>query len=148
MTNRKDMIDEAILRPGRLEIHIEITLPSEPGRLQILNIKTLEMRNAKRVTDEVVHNLPELARITKNFTGAELEGLVRNAASFALARNIDASSIKALDTASIRVSKLILILRTLCSPLCYVPHMRVAASFDVYVFCLTLCHLRWSGRTS
>jgi len=53
MTNRKDMIDEAILRPGRLEIHIEITLPSEPGRLQILNIKTLEMRNAKRTTDEV-----------------------------------------------------------------------------------------------
>ena len=53
MTNRKDMIDEAILRPGRLEIHIEITLPSEPGRLQILNIKTLEMRNAKRTTEEV-----------------------------------------------------------------------------------------------
>lgn len=35
MTNRKDLIDEAILRPGRLEVHIEIGLPNEAGRKQI-----------------------------------------------------------------------------------------------------------------
>ncbi len=40
MTNRPDMIDEAITRPGRLEVKIEIGLPDELGRLQILNIHT------------------------------------------------------------------------------------------------------------
>ena len=34
--NRKDMIDEAILRPGRLELHVEIGLPDENGRLQVM----------------------------------------------------------------------------------------------------------------
>jgi vesicle-fusing ATPase len=32
MTNRKDLIDEAVLRPGRFEVHIEVTLPNEYGR--------------------------------------------------------------------------------------------------------------------
>jgi vesicle-fusing ATPase len=40
MTNRLDMIDEALLRPGRLEIHMEINLPDENGRVQILNVHT------------------------------------------------------------------------------------------------------------
>lgn len=40
MTNRLDMIDEALLRPGRLEIHMEIGLPDEKGRLQILKVHT------------------------------------------------------------------------------------------------------------
>ena len=103
MTNRKDMIDDAILRPGRLELHIEITLPNEEGRVQILNIHTAEMKTHKRIAQSAVDQLPALAALTKNFTGAEIEGLVRNAASFALARNIDLSSVKAIDDAALAV---------------------------------------------
>ena len=44
MTNRKDMIDDALLRPGRLEVQVEIGLPKEEGRLEILNIHTCTMR--------------------------------------------------------------------------------------------------------
>merc|ERR1719450_595481 len=44
MTNRLDMIDEALLRPGRLEVHVEISLPSEEGRVEILNIHTKRAR--------------------------------------------------------------------------------------------------------
>ncbi len=43
MTNRLDMIDEALLRPGRLEIHMEISLPDESGRLQILKVHTTKV---------------------------------------------------------------------------------------------------------
>ena len=43
MTNRKDLIDEAVLRPGRLEVHIEIGIPSEEGRMQILKIHTKKL---------------------------------------------------------------------------------------------------------
>lgn len=103
MTNRKDMIDDAILRPGRLELHIEITLPNEEGRVQILNIHTSSMKANKRISQNAIDQLPALAALTKNFTGAEIEGLVRNAASFALARNIDLSSVKTVDEAALAV---------------------------------------------
>jgi len=53
MTNRKDMIDEAMLRPGRLEIHLEIGLPDEPGRLQIFEIHTKDMRSNGLMADDV-----------------------------------------------------------------------------------------------
>jgi hypothetical protein len=74
MTNRKDMIDDAILRPGRLELHIEITLPSEEGRIQILNIHTASMKANKRVAQSALDRLPELAGLTKNFTGDDDDG--------------------------------------------------------------------------
>lgn len=87
MTNRKDMLDEAVLRPGRLEVHVEVGLPDEEGRVQILTIHTAEMRKGGLLGDDV--SIPELAAKTKNFTGAELEGLVRAACTHLFARHID-----------------------------------------------------------
>jgi len=91
MTNRKDMIDDAILRPGRLEVHVEIGLPDEAGRLQILGIHTAKMSKAgvKRISDECVGRLPELAARSKNFSGAELSGLVRTATASAMDRCVN-----------------------------------------------------------
>ncbi|CAK5262535.1 unnamed protein product [Mycena citricolor] len=86
MTNRKDMIDEALLRPGRLEVHMEISLPDEHGRLQILTIHTAKMRTNRVMDDDV--DLPELASMTKNFSGAEINGLVKSATSFAFNRHV------------------------------------------------------------
>ena len=91
MTNRMDMIDEALLRPGRLEVHIEISLPDENGRHQILTIHTSKMRNNGVMANDV--DLAELAALTKNFSGAEIGGLVKSATSFAFNRHVKVSRI-------------------------------------------------------
>ncbi|XP_043531237.1 vesicle-fusing ATPase [Chiloscyllium plagiosum] len=90
MTNRPDLIDEALLRPGRLEVKMEIGLPDEKGRVQILNIHTARMREHNLLSDDV--DVLELAQETKNFSGAELEGLVRAAQSTAMNRHIKAAT--------------------------------------------------------
>lgn len=87
MTNRKELIDDALLRPGRLELHIEVSLPDEKGRHDILQIHTTQMESAGYMDSTV--NLNELAAKTINYTGAELESVVRNAASFSIAKHID-----------------------------------------------------------
>lgn len=86
MTNRMDMIDDALLRPGRLEVHMEISLPDESGRVQILKIHTAKMKASGNLDPDV--DLDELASRTKNFSGAEISGLVRSATSFALNRHV------------------------------------------------------------
>jgi len=124
MTNRMDMIDEALLRPGRLEVHIEISLPDEAGRLQILNIHTNKMRTNGVMADDV--DIAELAAVTKNFSGAEIGGLVKSATSFAFNRHVKVScyarvrmseligrSVRSLLTMILKVSKLPE--RTLCT---------------------------------
>ncbi len=80
------MIDEALLRPGRLEVQIEIGLPDENGRLQILNIHTSRLREHNKLSGDV--DLKEFSELTRNFSGAEIEGLVRAAMSFAMNRHI------------------------------------------------------------
>lgn len=86
MTNRKDLIDSALLRPGRFEVQVEIHLPDEPGRLQILKIKTKTMRENGLLAADV--DLQKLAELTKNFSGAEIEGLIKSAGSFALNQHL------------------------------------------------------------
>uniref|UniRef100_A0AAQ5ZWZ9 Vesicle-fusing ATPase n=1 Tax=Amphiprion ocellaris TaxID=80972 RepID=A0AAQ5ZWZ9_AMPOC len=90
MTNRPDLIDEALLRPGRLEVKMEIGLPDEKGRIQILHIHTAKMRQYDLLSSDV--DIKELAVETKNYSGAELEGLVRAAQSTAMNRHIKASN--------------------------------------------------------
>lgn len=95
MTNRMDMIDEALLRAGRLEVHMEISLPDESGRAQILKIHTTKMRKNDVLESDV--NVEELAKLTKNFSGAELNGLVKAASSFAFSRHIKVGTMAAIN---------------------------------------------------
>jgi hypothetical protein len=67
MTNRPDLLDEALTRPGRIELKIEIGLPDERGRLQILQIHTGPLAKNGFLAQDV--QLPELAERTRNFTG-------------------------------------------------------------------------------
>lgn len=96
MTNRLDMIDEALLRPGRFEMKLQIGLPDEKGRLEILNIHTKKLRQVDEKTKRAFMkpdvDLTEIAALTKNFSGAELAGLIRSAVSFATERCVDTSS--------------------------------------------------------
>lgn len=105
MTNRKDMIDDALMRPGRLEVHLEISLPDEPGRLEIFNIHTSKMRENNILHPDV--NLQELAGLTKNYSGAEINGVVKAAASFAFSRHTEVGQMAAVkqDVASMKVNR-------------------------------------------
>ncbi|KAF7432705.1 transport between ER and Golgi ATPase protein [Pleurotus ostreatus] len=105
MTNRKDMIDEALLRPGRLEVHMEISLPDEHGRRQILMIHTNQMRRNGVMDTDV--NLDELAAMTKNFSGAEISGLIKSATSFAFQRHVKVGTMAGIsdDVENLRVKR-------------------------------------------
>lgn len=72
-TNRIDILDEAILRPGRLERHIEIGKPDVQGREEILKIHTSKMKLASDIDLKVV------AKKAEDFTGAELQALATEA---------------------------------------------------------------------
>lgn len=103
MTNRKDLLDEALLRPGRLEVQVEISLPDETGRFQILQIHTNKMKENSFLSPDV--NLQELAARTKNYSGAELEGVVKSAVSYALNRQTSMDDLtKPVDEESIKVT--------------------------------------------
>lgn len=73
-TNRPDVLDPALLRPGRFDRRVVVGLPDINGREQILNVHA----KGKPFADDV--RLDELARITPGFTGADLENLLNEAA--------------------------------------------------------------------
>jgi transitional endoplasmic reticulum ATPase len=77
-TNRRETIDEALLRPGRLEQHVEVPDPDEAGRREILAVHT----RGKPLGAGV--DLDDLAAATAGFSGAELESLVREASMRAI----------------------------------------------------------------
>ncbi|API59104.1 AAA family ATPase [Tardibacter chloracetimidivorans] len=77
-TNRPNLVDPALLRPGRFDEIIYVPVPDEKGRRQILGIHTEKMPLGEGV------DLDDLARRTPRFTGADLEDLVRRAGLTAL----------------------------------------------------------------
>jgi transitional endoplasmic reticulum ATPase len=79
-TNRIDLLDPAILRPGRIDQHIHIPLPDEQSRLAILEQKTKHM-------DVDQYELRELARITEGWDGSRLENMCREAAIASIRSN-------------------------------------------------------------
>ncbi|MGC8669540.1 MAG: CDC48 family AAA ATPase [Candidatus Micrarchaeia archaeon] len=82
-TNRPDMIDPALLRPGRFDKIIEIPLPDEAARYEIFKVHTRKMPLDKDV------KLEELAKNSENYTGAEIENIVREAGMSAIRANRD-----------------------------------------------------------
>ena len=76
-TNRPDLLDSALLRPGRLDRFVLVPQPDEATRLKILQLQTSGMP-VKGV------RLEEIARQTENFSGADLEAVCREAAMFAI----------------------------------------------------------------
>jgi hypothetical protein len=83
-TNRPDLIDPALLRPGRFDMLVELTLPDTAARRQILAVHT----RAMPLADDV--DLARLAAACDEFSGAELEAVCRRAALMAVREQIDA----------------------------------------------------------
>jgi transitional endoplasmic reticulum ATPase len=83
-TNRKEALDPALLRPGRLERHVEVPLPDEAGRREVLAVHTREMPLA----DDV--DLDALAGETAGLSGAQVAALVRDASLRAVREVADA----------------------------------------------------------
>jgi 26S proteasome regulatory subunit T4 len=77
-TNRPDILDPALLRPGRLDRKVEIGLPNEAGRLEILKI------HAKKITIRGDVNFEAIAKICENFNGADLRNVCTEAGMFAI----------------------------------------------------------------
>ena len=86
-TNRPDLLDTALLRPGRFDRIISTTVPDKEARLEIFKIHTKEMPLTKDV------DINKLAEKTEGYVGADIEGLCREAGLLTLRENIKATEI-------------------------------------------------------
>jgi transitional endoplasmic reticulum ATPase len=92
-TNRPNLLDPALLRPGRFDELVYVPVPDPKGRRKILDIHTKKMPLAEDV------DLHDLASKTERFTGADLEDLTRRAGLIALRRSLDANTVTNADFA-------------------------------------------------
>jgi len=90
-TNRPDIVDPAVLRPGRFDRLIYVPEPNEKSRLQIFKIYTKNMPLAKDVDPAI------LAVTAKNYSGADIDALCREAAMYALRKDVNAKEVKMTD---------------------------------------------------
>lgn len=86
-TNRPDLIDPALLRPGRFDRHVLVPMPDEKARELVIKIHTRSMPLAKDVS------IKKLVEISKDFVGADIEAFCREAAIHALRENINAKEV-------------------------------------------------------
>ncbi|MEM1252411.1 MAG: ATP-dependent zinc metalloprotease FtsH [Cyanobacteria bacterium P01_H01_bin.21] len=97
-TNRPDVLDAALLRPGRFDRQITVDLPGYNGRLGILDVHARD----KKIADDV--NLDAIARRTPGFSGAQLANLLNEAAILTARRRKDAVTMEEIDDAIDRLT--------------------------------------------
>ena len=96
-TNRPDVLDPALLRPGRFDRQVTVNLPDVKGREEILKVHA----DNKKLTEGIT--LKNLAKRTPGFSGADLENLLNEAALLAVRRNKEAITMSEIDEATDRV---------------------------------------------
>ncbi|MDE6292706.1 MAG: ATP-dependent zinc metalloprotease FtsH, partial [Bacilli bacterium] len=96
-TNRPDVLDPALLRPGRFDRQVTVSLPDQKERLSILKVHAKDKTFAPSV------NLENLSKRTPGFSGADLENLLNEAALLAVRRNKSAIGMSEIDEATDRV---------------------------------------------
>jgi cell division protease FtsH len=96
-TNRPDVLDQALLRPGRFDRHVVVDRPDYAGRFEILNV------HARGKTLSKDADLEKIARRTPGFTGADLSNLLNEAAILAARRNLTEISMDEINDAIDRV---------------------------------------------
>ncbi len=96
-TNRPDILDPALLRPGRFDRQVVVDTPDVTGREEILKVHSKK----KPLADDV--DLGRIAKVTSGYTGADLENLMNEAAIFAARRNKEKINSKDIEDANIKV---------------------------------------------